>query len=552
MKLIHLTVFLLLVHLGQSQNLSQIHTDSLTSKSYKYLEDRFDAVPTYDEAFIYAIAILRKAKGENNLHKIIEAHELIAYYHDKEIALVHADSIQMYSKKANNYHMEEAFIVRGYFHQKSRHYTKAIENYTKAYPFAVAHDNKKGQFKIRYNIANIDKSIGDYKNAQQKLNECYLLLRTEAPIHDIYKINVLLSLATVYEKNKIIDSSYYYTNIGIEEAKRKKLKNWKSLFHLNEGILLYHEKEFKKSIKAILEITPALNSFYLSKAYYYLGTANHAINNTEDAVHYFMKMDSLFHKSKIAFPEAKTAYHILLKNFEKENALNQAYLYSERLRMFDSLQYVNFKHLNNKIIKGYNIPNYKQTIVSLSKTKKTYKIWVIITLFIILIFSFFLVHQYRKQKLYKKRFEELVIQHKKNTPLDIKPSKSTEENLEKKTDLPQETIDEILRKLKNFEDEKVFLRKDITLNSLAKKLNTNHTYLSRVINLHENKGFVSYINDLRIDYALHQFVNNKAFKKYTVSAIAEECGFNSSRSFSRAFHRKTGLQTSYFIKQLEN
>jgi len=379
-----------------------------------------------------------------------------------------------------------------------------------------------------------------------------LEIKTEAPIHDIYKVNVLLSLATVYEKNKNLDSSYYFTNLGIEEAKRKKLKNWKSIFHLNEGILLYHEKKFKKSIKTISAITPMLNSFYLSKAYYYLGTANHAISKTEDAVHYFMKMDSLFHKSKIAFPEAKTAYHILLKNFEKKNAQNQAYLYSERLRMFDSLQYVNFKHLNNKIIKGYNIPNYKQTIVSLAKAKKTYKVWIIITVFITLIISFFLVHQYRKQKLYKKRFEELVIQHKKNTPLDSKPSISTEENLEKKTGLPQETIDDILRKLKDFEDEKVFLKKDITLNSLAKKLNTNHTYLSRVINLYENKGFVSYINDLRVDYALYQFVNNKAFKKYTIKAIADECGFNSSRSFSRAFNRKTGLQTSYFIKQLES
>ncbi len=33
-------------------------------------------------------------------------------------------------------------------------------------------------------------------------------------------------------------------------------------------------------------------------------------------------------------------------------------------------------------------------------------------------------------------------------------------------------------------------------------------------------------------------------------AIAEEAGFNTAESFSKAFFKKTGIKPSYFIKEL--
>jgi AraC-like DNA-binding protein len=39
-------------------------------------------------------------------------------------------------------------------------------------------------------------------------------------------------------------------------------------------------------------------------------------------------------------------------------------------------------------------------------------------------------------------------------------------------------------------------------------------------------------------------------RKYTIKAIANEVGFNTSEPFAKAFYKKTGLKPSYYIKKL--
>jgi YesN/AraC family two-component response regulator len=92
---------------------------------------------------------------------------------------------------------------------------------------------------------------------------------------------------------------------------------------------------------------------------------------------------------------------------------------------------------------------------------------------------------------------------------------------------------------------------DINLNGLAKKLQTNQNYLSRVVNLKMEKNFSQYLSDLRIEYALEELKSNSVFRKYSVKAIANECGFKTSESFSKAFYKEVGIYPSYYIKKLE-
>ena len=117
--------------------------------------------------------------------------------------------------------------------------------------------------------------------------------------------------------------------------------------------------------------------------------------------------------------------------------------------------------------------------------------------------------------------------------------------------IPEPLVFKIIEKLKIFESDKGFLEHEITLMSTAKILNTNSTYLSKVINKTRNKNFANYINDLRIEYTINQLKLNPKYRRYSISAIADEVGFNNTKSFSRAFYKKTGKQTSLFIKELE-
>ncbi len=90
----------------------------------------------------------------------------------------------------------------------------------------------------------------------------------------------------------------------------------------------------------------------------------------------------------------------------------------------------------------------------------------------------------------------------------------------------------------------------MTLQKLAKRFKTNHTYLSKIINIYEGKSFNAFINELRISYTIKRLQTDAVFRKYTIDAIAEESGFSNTRTFSRAFQRKTNLNPSYFIKNL--
>ena len=109
----------------------------------------------------------------------------------------------------------------------------------------------------------------------------------------------------------------------------------------------------------------------------------------------------------------------------------------------------------------------------------------------------------------------------------------------------------ILEGLKEFEKNKHYIENNLTLTSLSKEMNTNPRYLSLIINHFFEKNFTSYINSLRINYSIEKLKNERKFRNYTIKAIANDCGFNSSESFSSAFYKETGLKPSYFIKNLK-
>ena len=94
-------------------------------------------------------------------------------------------------------------------------------------------------------------------------------------------------------------------------------------------------------------------------------------------------------------------------------------------------------------------------------------------------------------------------------------------------------------------------KKKYTLNTLAKEFNTNSSYLSSIINSTKDANFSSYLNNLRIDYAIDKLKKDKKFRIYTIKAIAEEVGFNTSQSFTNAFYKKTRLYPSFFIAKIK-
>src|SRR5690606_13880842 len=111
-------------------------------------------------------------------------------------------------------------------------------------------------------------------------------------------------------------------------------------------------------------------------------------------------------------------------------------------------------------------------------------------------------------------------------------------------------VDEVLEKLSEFENSKCYLSKDIKLESLAKYYNTDSSYLSSIINHIKQHNFSTYLNYLRTNNALNSIKKQKTYLNYSIQGLAEEFGFTTAESFSKAFSEKTGIRPSFFLDEL--
>jgi AraC-like DNA-binding protein len=103
--------------------------------------------------------------------------------------------------------------------------------------------------------------------------------------------------------------------------------------------------------------------------------------------------------------------------------------------------------------------------------------------------------------------------------------------------------------LQYIDKEKPYLDAEITLTSLAKKLGTNASVLSKVINTGINQNFNDFINGYRIHEVVEKLKLGEQ-KNQTLLGIAYDCGFNSKATFNRAFKKATGLSPKDYAEKL--
>jgi len=103
--------------------------------------------------------------------------------------------------------------------------------------------------------------------------------------------------------------------------------------------------------------------------------------------------------------------------------------------------------------------------------------------------------------------------------------------------------------LKGMEEEKLYLDPSLTINSLAKELNTNGKYLSQLINNEFNKSFVVFINEYRIE-EVKKMLLDRQNNILSIEGIGYEAGFKSKSAFNVAFKKYTGETPSVFLKQM--
>ena len=97
-----------------------------------------------------------------------------------------------------------------------------------------------------------------------------------------------------------------------------------------------------------------------------------------------------------------------------------------------------------------------------------------------------------------------------------------------------ELMDRITRQM---EERRLFLKKGLTKEDLARAVGSNSRYVSDCINRQTGYSFIEYVNGYRIRYAQHLLYENPDMR---LAEISEESGFSSEVTFYRNFKTRTG------------
>jgi AraC-like DNA-binding protein len=101
--------------------------------------------------------------------------------------------------------------------------------------------------------------------------------------------------------------------------------------------------------------------------------------------------------------------------------------------------------------------------------------------------------------------------------------------------------------LKLMEQEKPYLKSDLTLLQLADELGISHVFLSQVINQNLHQNFFDFINRYRVEEA-KKILKSDRSRRSTILNVAFDVGFNSKSTFYKAFKKEMGITPVKFRK----
>lgn len=485
--------------------------------------------------------------GSNEIKKLIKQSEQLGF---TEGVLRGLTMLQRLAIREGNYNLADS-------------YTEQAEN--------IAHD-KGCTYKltaIYFNKANAYLKLKMFKEAKAMIHKAMLLSKknpdkTDKQLWLSQKYSFLAGVSAEFNNN---DSIVYYTQKSLATveaipttpmtAHQKIIYYHFLIFQLMNMGIAYNEsgdpskkdlaeKCFKKAMsystthpqyfkRAGMEVYESVSNFYLQKKDY-----TKAIEYSKKVLE-LEKTNRKIEERLLAFSRLKDAYGIL-QNAEEERKYLKLYT-----ALKDSTDSVERKAIVNDARNQIN-KSTKKAEAEFHKDRRNifFASGGIILLIIIAARQY---NRYGRRK-YHQKYDDLI--DKLNSEKTIQESDIEKKETVYNNTIYSETEQKLLRKLEAFEASKKFLKRDISLNLLASQFKTNGTYLSQIINKSKTQNFNNYINSLRINYITNKLYNEKKYREYKISYLAEECGYASTQVFVNAFKNEHGVTPSYFIKHLKN
>ena len=560
--------------------LSSINLNQALVESYK-LEDKFKQYDSFNQVSIYLLIIdLQIMNSEYN--KAIK-------YCEKALEISEKNNFERYSLNIY-YYMAIAYDN-----------LNQIENALAIYN-SLSSEMDKTDLSYIYNLMQIDFGLLNKKfgNNKKALSIFKALLRDS---NENFNGNVehhqvlLLNLADLYNKLENPDSSQVY----LENFEKLQLENPETANYYAlkiKGNIAFDNEEYNAAIDYYNGCMAILKDSYdyddlevilkKSQSFFYL-------NNLDSTIYYRDHITNEENFSKgLSAKDVMDFYELNSEISKSQNKTEEADLFYKKYLSAKE----NFNKLRFKTQEGLNEIKTQEIIAEGKQTEKKYKNYIVYIsatlgfLLVVGIMLYIINNQKNKKKFAqlmatvqtyeeKKSIEpankkvsiveelprniekELVKKEEaKKQPVEIVEEKEAEQielqsnkvlstiDEDSTSPIKDEKINELLDKLDKLKDSGYFLRQDSSLYNTAKKLKTNTSYLSSVINNTMDTNFNRFVNDIRMDYIILELKNNKRMRSYSVKGIAEEIGYKSADSFSKYFKESTGLTPSAYVRNL--
>jgi AraC-like DNA-binding protein len=557
-----------------------------TEQEYLALQDkiRFSFNTNVDQGLVYTNVLMKS----NNIKHLAFATSAASYLYQMKGDTVRSDqsyklSLQYLSRMPESVEKTKLtgyiYNYRGLTEWKRGNFSKALDNYQKGMKFSLAVEDIIQIVKFKSNIALINEEVGNYqlsiKNLRQN-NDFIDKNERVYPREQFHnsKSNINLDLGGSYEgyyiknpeKVYLLDSAEYFYKKAITYSENFTTNKISAKLSLGNVYLMKRDfKNAEKTYYDILFLSKQNNSEELHDiANSNLGYLYYSTKKYDKALVFFKKVDSIAHKNKT------TNSNFLRSNFWQAkiyNSLNEpelAYKYSKIY--LDTYEKSETKLTNEALEVNYRL-GVKDLSDEMLSIQEKYKYEVLLSkalrvFYVLLVVAivFLLIKNIRDKNKAHKKMNALIEEFKANLEKKESPDLVTTEILEQEEmQLKKEnvnlSIDEakenkIVEKLLALESKHEYLNADFTLPYVAKKIKTNTTYLSYVVNKRFGKSFGEYSNELKINYVINEMITNHMYRKYSTQAIAESVGFKNAVSFAKSFRKRTGVSPAQFASNI--
>ncbi|UQB69126.1 helix-turn-helix transcriptional regulator [Epilithonimonas zeae] len=546
-----------------------VFSKDINPKSYEDFRKGYESYSENDiRAFSYINPYIQKAKKEKKYPELFQAYRDAVFYSksvDKKIK--YADScLDAAYKSTSEDRISTAYVLKGsIYYAKMKKYKPALDEYLMAYKYSKNTGDLYLKNKVSYHLGVVKNYLGYNDEALDLFRECVNFFESEVNNTKAHKfqifnnqkgyLNSLHQMIICYRNKKDFVKVDSLINIGLLKTfNEPDFSQERGYFLKSKGLSEFSNSKYESSIDYLTQSLDLMKEDFAWKSvdYFYIGKSYLALKKEDLAISNFKKIDSIFTKQEFLLPELRENYELLINYYKGKNDAKQQLYYTTQLLKADSIISRDFAYLSPKVHREYD------TNALLEEKGKLEKVNIWGGVFIILLAglaTFLIITLFKKFKKEKDILQKyFVLQEKLQTHNYTRPESSipvvnnTENNDDKRSHIAETIKEELLHKLKVFEEKKQFTQKGLTIQKLATQLDTNSNYLSHVINDNKGMNFNKYLGDLRIRHITQLLFEKNIYLNYTIDTLAKECGIASRQNFSDLFFEINGIRPTDFIR----